>query len=367
MKDGMKKLVSFIVVGLSFCPLLPSCGGHVDPMIDDANSGIGLYVITKADKYGYCDSTGHLVIPCQYDYAFPFQEGRALINIKEGDRDHYGFIDQAGDIVIPAVYDNAHSFSEGFAAVGMGDEQGRNIERWGFVDMLGNVAIPLKFRGVGSFHEGVSDFTDTFKSTNQGYDMGFIDKSGAVVIPANFSMYSGTGFNEGLCAVRKWFGSEERWGAIDKKGTLVVDFISKSPFQWNDGLALVWDGHSFGWVDETGKMIVGPFSDFEDAKPFSQGLAAFVKNGKWGFLNKTGKVVIDPVYEYANSFSEGLAAVKLEGRYGFVGTDGHMVIQPSFGGVHLMNDGFVGGVCRMSSTDNDVLINATGKVIYTFD
>jgi KWG Leptospira. len=34
------------------------------------------------------------------------------------------------------------------------------------------------------------------------------------------------------------------------------------------------------------------------------------KSGKFGYIDKTGKVVIEPVFDYAESFSEGLARVK---------------------------------------------------------
>lgn len=48
---------------------------------------------------------------------------------------------------------------------------------------------------------------------------------------------------------------------------------------------------------------------YEDAKGFSEGLAAVKKNGKWGFIDETGKVVIDFKYDYAGSFDEGYAVV----------------------------------------------------------
>lgn len=48
---------------------------------------------------------------------------------------------------------------------------------------------------------------------------------------------------------------------------------------------------------------------YEDAKGFSEGLAAVKKNGKWGFIDETGKVVIDFKYDYAGSFNEGFSVV----------------------------------------------------------
>jgi len=48
---------------------------------------------------------------------------------------------------------------------------------------------------------------------------------------------------------------------------------------------------------------------YEDAKDFSEGLAAVKKDGKWGFIDTDNNVVIPFKYDIAASFSEGLAIV----------------------------------------------------------
>ncbi|WP_153720910.1 WG repeat-containing protein [Sporosarcina cascadiensis] len=49
---------------------------------------------------------------------------------------------------------------------------------------------------------------------------------------------------------------------------------------------------------------------YDDAKTFSEGLAAVGKNGKWGYINEAGETVIDFQYDRAHSFSEGKAIVE---------------------------------------------------------
>lgn len=39
----------------------------------------GLSVVGKAGKFGFIDKTGNIVIPLQYDGAFSFREGVAII------------------------------------------------------------------------------------------------------------------------------------------------------------------------------------------------------------------------------------------------------------------------------------------------
>jgi len=67
---------------------------------------------------------------------------------------------------------------------------------------------------------------------------------------------------------------------------------------------------------QTGKLVISP--QFNQAYPFSQGLAAVKIGDKWGYIDKTGKFVIQPQFNYAQSFSEGLAAVKIGGKWGYI-------------------------------------------------
>lgn len=48
---------------------------------------------------------------------------------------------------------------------------------------------------------------------------------------------------------------------------------------------------------------------YEDARQFSDGLAAVKKNGKWGYIDYDNNVVIDFQYDYAWDFNEGYAIV----------------------------------------------------------
>lgn len=60
-------------------------------------------------------------------------------------------------------------------------------------------------------------------------------------------------------------------------------------------------------AEMTSEIAIAP--QYEDAKSFSNGYAAVKKNGKWGYIDETGKVIVDFQYDWAGPFSEGVAIV----------------------------------------------------------
>ncbi|MDR0491950.1 MAG: WG repeat-containing protein [Oscillospiraceae bacterium] len=77
--------------------------------------------------------------------------------------------------------------------------------------------------------------------------------------------------------------------------------------------------YAFAAGDERGVMsyeqIIEP--QYEDAKPFSEKLAAVKKGGKWGYIDIDNKVVVPFEYDMANPFSESLAIVGKYGTFSF--------------------------------------------------
>ena len=75
-------------------------------------------------------------------------------------------------------------------------------------------------------------------------------------------------------------------------------------FSFSDGLCLIQKDHKYGYINKKGKVIIPVI--FEEAKPFSEGLAAVLGRDsnnrlRWGFIDKTGKLVIP----YKFSFEPG--------------------------------------------------------------
>src|SRR5450755_4187685 len=83
------------------------------PATPKLHSDESLFPVSKAGRAGYIGKSGKLVIAPQFDLAFDFSEGLAIVSI--GDR--FGFIDRSGRIVISPKYSDARNFSEGLAPV----------------------------------------------------------------------------------------------------------------------------------------------------------------------------------------------------------------------------------------------------------
>lgn len=75
----------------------------------------GLAVVKAAERYGYIDRSGAIVIPIQWMTAYDFSEGLAALRV---DKKHFQFIDTAGTVVIKSKkYDSVGRFRNGVCRV----------------------------------------------------------------------------------------------------------------------------------------------------------------------------------------------------------------------------------------------------------
>ena len=201
------------------------------------SEGLGAARHCDSGKWGYVDTDGNVVIPFEYDYAFPFKNGFARVAVGPVFHERqsgflpniWGFIDTSGKLVIPHEYSIAEDFSEdGLAAVGVNgyrlSERGyttyRDVE-WGFVNTSGEV--------VHKFNEGLAAVRD------EGF-WGFINTKGEIVIEPQFSGVRE--FSNGLAAVAK---PNSGWGFINQDGEVIVPFKYIRAESFKDGFGVVWE------------------------------------------------------------------------------------------------------------------------------
>ena len=340
----------------------------------------GLAAVKENGKWGYIDTEGNTVIPFQYDLAYSFNEGLAIVGTKtthqeeEYSYDTYmmGFIDHKGKytpFLMPNydystdTYDLApmdvetdflseddnHFFYNGYVWLGFGA---------GDEFIYGTDGKPLlgDLVATGIMNEGLIP----------GYDVnsdaiGYMDAQGNIVKQWSEREYFGPEvttpwgdtarsyryisnvrpFNQGLAPV--W---QATYHVDTDEVTYLMGFVDRS-FNWviqpqftnyfytginskyqlfgDTGLAMVQNSAGkWGAINKSGQTVI-PFQ-YDWALRFYDGLAAVELDGKWGFIRKDGTVAVPICYELYHSFGEGLAPVERDGVWGYVDTGGNTVI-----------------------------------------
>jgi hypothetical protein len=73
-----------------------------------------------------------------------------------------------------------------------------------------------------------------------------------------------------------------------------------------------------GFIDRFGEVVISP--TFQNAGPFSEGLARVQAGGLWGYIRPDGSMAIPPQFVDASDFSAGRASVVLQGTRPDVGS-----------------------------------------------
>jgi hypothetical protein len=87
-------------------------------------------------KWGYIDKSGNTVIDFQYDDAFGFVNGIALVEING----RMGAINRDGKIVVKPEYLSLGEFKGELAHVKIG------VDEWGYVNRSGELVIKIRNR-----------------------------------------------------------------------------------------------------------------------------------------------------------------------------------------------------------------------------
>jgi len=185
--------------------------------------------------------------------------------------------------------------------------------KWGYIDASGKVAIEPQFERAAPFSEGLAH---VWTATHSG----FINQTGEFVfrIPLRRGTH-GDPFAEGMA----WFSSVQKYayvkyGYVNKAGEIVIKAQFDEARSFSEGLAAVRVGKKWGFIDRAGALVIKP--RLEHASEFHGGLAVFftrycTADQQCGYIDKTGKVVIEPQFQWAGRFAGGLAAVTSGARY----------------------------------------------------
>ena len=132
-------------------------------------------------------------------------------------------------------------------------------------------------------------------------------------------------------------GYDHNYGYMKKTGEEFTGYIYEEAYPFTEGLACVKLNGKYGYIDSNGETVL-PF-EYDDAAPFQEGLAYFVKDGHYGYMKPDGSVAFYVDYDSVSSFSEGLAYFSVGGKYGYMDTTGNIAIVPSYSDADYFKDG----------------------------
>jgi len=135
-------------------------------------------------------------------------------------------------------------------------------------------------------------------------------------------------------------GHDHNYGYMKKTGEEFTGYIYEEAYPFTEGLACVKLNGKYGYIDSNGKTVL-PFV-YDDAAPFQEGLAYFSINGKYGYIDTMGNTVIEPSYSDADYFQNGLAFVMNEGLKGAIDKEGNVVIPLQYGRLYRLEGGIIG-------------------------
>ncbi len=251
-----------------------------DKIMDEDHFREGYVRVVKDYKLGLIDTSGKIVLNCEYDYLGELYDG-ILLSLKGH---NWNYIDVHGNVVIANA--SNENFRDGVGIIHKNDSV-FCVDRNGSPLFRHQLAkyYTLRFSdGMGAIMEG------------EGYGkrecMIFINKSGERAFVDSFS--SVKDFHNGCAAVAKIKNGIEQWGIIDRSGawTIPADYDEVSNFS-DEGIALVKINGRFGFINKLNRLVIPNI--YDDCSGIPEGKDPLIwvrKNNEWGYINKTGKRVL---------------------------------------------------------------------------
>lgn len=238
--------------------------------------------------------------------AGPFSNRYAKAWHYKGDNPKYGMIDSTGNLVVPCEYKSVRRVANGYVV-----EKGDNVvflnDQLSTIAKLKNSTISDASNNEFIIHlygEGYRRYTGAFvcieSSNNELY------------LPNDDNLHLVSAYGKG-------------YGYCNNSGDIIIPQQYTKAKSFSDGLAPVCIDDRYGYINVEGDLVIDNM--FEDAGLFNDGLAWVKKDGYYYYIDITGKLVNDEKYTYADDFHEGFAIIRIGNRYGIIAKSGLSTFQ----------------------------------------
>lgn len=208
---------------------------------------------------------------------------------------------------------------------------------------------------------------------NNKNEYGYINSQGEVIIQACYSYASS--FSDGIAHAYYIKKSKTFFGKI-KEETVLIFLNTKDEIiiqnkqiqrakSFMEGYAMFYGAKEkkWGFIDQTGKIVIAPQFDQEYSSGFSEGLVDVCKNEKWGYVNIQGELVIPHEYEWTNQFKDGFAIVTKNRKKNFINTAGEKLKTVKCSIPDTINGGFKEGLAVVKIGKKYGAINTDGNLV----
>jgi hypothetical protein len=313
----------------------------------------GLASAMKLGKYGFIDKNNQVVIPFIYESVTDFENGRSVVE-KDG---KFGMIDRSGSAVFPIAFEDIGQLSEGLVYALKDSLYGyydRNFnqriapafeEAFAFAEGTAKVVVDGKQAFIdqyGSYlvppvYESLQFFSDSLMIAEENGRFGLVNKSGQARTAFVYDQIASLTVNRALVVQNGLIGYIDASGkqVIPAKYNSFPNFSKRGQFV--GAYALVSSNGKMGVIDQSGKTVVPfVFAGLGDVSA----LMSFTKTKQWGYIDLSAKIVIEPMYDFAESMKEGKALVEKNTLQGLIDPKGKIVLPLEYVAVNRLTKEF---------------------------
>ncbi|HLP12444.1 MAG TPA: WG repeat-containing protein [Flavobacteriales bacterium] len=279
----------------------------------------GTVACREGTGWGFMDTTGQMLIPCNYSGVTWFAKGLACVINQDYKA---ALINKNHEIVIPfGKYKMIQVDVDAVCSRLVVEDEAFNQY---LADMDGNI--------ISKAYEEINfSALDQYSFYEKG-KKGVMDANAKVLLPAKYGEISG--YSEGFYG----FQSGGKWGFLDRNFNIVIPakYGSDVYYGFHEGLSHFEVNHKVGFMDTTGKIIIPAI--FDEAGLFNkQGHTIASKNGKFGIIDRTGKFVVPAEYEtIERDARDGYWVAKKDGLFGVLDNANQWRLKPLFEGMYWL-------------------------------
>lgn len=272
----------------------------------------------------------------------------------------WGSITADGTEVVPLVYDSIVTYAEGYLIVQKGG-------RLGIIRTDGTQIVPTAYVNIKP------PMDDIIVVRDEKDKVGAYDLSGALLLPAAYASIQPIG--HGILCIGEEY---DQYHLCRRDGSRLTDemFYSVEPFSEGRAAVIRKKGEPYGYIDETGNMVIPP--SYDRAEPFHEDRAAVNIDKKWGFIDRSGTMVIAPQFRklgHPKGFHEGYALVMKGKKITYIDKTGKTPFKMQWSNVRAFYDGLAevshsrdtSTLANLGSAVTSCLTIAAGAPLYEDD